>query len=84
MQGLVCTTTATLYCAVQLVGLDTCNYVFTDISFGESDRARLAVVREPSGRWGTDNCILSTLTMQTADCRVGGAGQTEPGIRTAG
>lgn len=37
----------------QLVGFDTCNYMFTDISFGESDRARLAVVREPSGRLRT-------------------------------
>ena len=32
-----------------LVGFDTCNYVFTDITFGVSDRSRLVVVRQPDG-----------------------------------
>jgi len=32
-----------------LIGFDTCKYVFTDISFGVSDRSRIAVVRDPDG-----------------------------------
>ena len=36
-----------------LVGFDTSKYVFTDITFGVPDRARVAVVREPSGQLRT-------------------------------
>lgn len=32
-----------------LVGFDTAKYVFTDITFGVSDRSRIIVVREPDG-----------------------------------
>jgi len=33
----------------QLVGFDTCKYIFTDITYGVSDRSRLIVVRDPDG-----------------------------------
>ena len=36
-----------------LVGFDTCNYVFTDITFGVSDRSRVVVVRQPDGELRT-------------------------------
>jgi len=39
----------------QLIGFDTSNYVFTDISFGISDRSRIIVVREPDGTLRTSN-----------------------------
>ena len=38
-----------------LVGFDTCNYVFTDITFGVSDRSRVVVVRQPDGKLRTAN-----------------------------
>ena len=37
----------------ELVGFDTCNYVFTDITFGVPDRSRVVVVRQPDGRLRT-------------------------------
>jgi len=36
-----------------LVGFDTAKYVFTDITFGVSDRSRIIVVREPDGKLRT-------------------------------
>jgi len=39
----------------QLIGFDTANYVFTDISFGISDRSRIIVVRQPDGTLRTSN-----------------------------
>jgi len=38
-----------------LTGFDTAKYVFTDISFGISDRSRIIVVREPDGTLRTSN-----------------------------
>jgi len=37
----------------QLAGFDTCNYVFTDITFGVPDRSRVVVVRQPGGQLRT-------------------------------
>jgi len=39
----------------ELAGLDTCNYVFTDITDGVSARSRIIVVREPDGTLRTCN-----------------------------
>jgi len=38
-----------------LTGFDTSKYVFTDISFGISERARIIVIREPDGTLRTAN-----------------------------
>jgi len=38
-----------------LIGFDTCKYVFTDITFGVSDRSRIVVVRDPDGTLRTSD-----------------------------